>query len=479
MRLFNSVAELRAQAAKLARETSNALKTAGDTLNGAKSYISTHQPAIATKTQQAILTAARVVESAGERLSASAETARSNHRIAPSANRNGKPGTAHQVESYILDVCTAAATFTQRVGERTIAASPAIGAAAGGAINGAAGALSGAFDAVAISQRHLEELYSRIRTASPAVRREIEGQSALIGKAQRERRKKDLLDLLTAGGVSLSFVAAHPSQTPPYVEEAFRLAYPGLAAAGETFSDAVYRLPPEDLVGLVSGVKGKLFELELLDHLNSGNLPEGLHAELPQSATQPGFDIQIIDESGRTVDVLQAKATESAAYVQDALQRYPGIDVTTTAEVHAQLVAMGVTENITNSGISENALEAAVSAAAGPINHLDAGDLIPSSIGLAVIALSTFMDGSLTVEQRSAEFGDRAAKASVAGTAAAAALAATGAWWIALAAGVGSRSLASLGDNKRQRYEMLKRVALSLEARNAALAVATWEKGAT
>jgi hypothetical protein len=285
----------------------------------------------------------------------------------------------------------------------------------------------------------------------------------LIHQAQRGGRKKDLLDILTVGGVSLSFIAEHPSQTPPYVEEAFQLAYPGLTRTGETFSEAVDRLPPEDLVGLVSGVKGKLFELELVDHLNNGNLPEGLHAELPQSATQPGFDIQITDDAGRIFDVLQAKATESAAYVQEALQRYPGIDVTTTTEVHAQLMAMGLTENITNSGISEDALEAAVEAATGPTGYLDAGDLIPSSVGLAVIALSAFLDGSLTVEERSAEFGDRAAKASIAGTAAAVALVATGAWWIALAAGIGSRSMANHGGNKRLRYEMLQRVASSLE----------------
>ena len=32
-------------------------------------------------------------------------------------------------------------------------------------------------------------------------------------------------------------------------------------------------------------VKGKLFEVELLEHLNSGGLPDGFHAELAASAT--------------------------------------------------------------------------------------------------------------------------------------------------------------------------------------------------
>ncbi len=86
---------------------------------------------------------------------------------------------------------------------------------------------------------------------------------------------------------------------------------------------------------------------------------------------------------------------------------YPDIDVTTTTEVHAQLVAHGAADHVT-SGVSEVVLQQKVEVAvAAGHHHLDAGDLVPSSIGLAVIALLSFMDKSLSLEQKGAEFGDR------------------------------------------------------------------------
>ena len=144
---------------------------------------------------------------------------------------------------------------------------------------------------------------------------------------------------------------------------------------------------------------------------------------------------------------------------------YPDIDVTTTTEVHAQLVAHGAADHVT-SGVSEVVLQQKVEVAvAAGHHHLDAGDLVPSSIGLAVIALLSFMDKSLSLEQKGAEFGDRAAKAGVTGAAAKTVLIATNTWWLGLAVGVGSRWLGSYGGNKRQRYEALQRAVESLETR--------------
>ena len=148
------------------------------------------------------------------------------------------------------------------------------------------------------------------------------------------------------------------------------------------------------------------------------------------------------------------------------MERYPDIDITTTTEVHAQLVALGAADHVTSGGVSEAVLQQKVEAAvAAGHHHFDAGDLVPSSIGLAVIALSSFMDKSLSLEQKGAEFGDRAAKAGVTGAAAKTVLIATNTWWLGLAVGVGSRWLASYGGNKRQRYEALQRAVESLETR--------------
>ena len=51
-----------------------------------------------------------------------------------------------------------------------------------------------------------------------------------------------------------------------------------------------------ELVGFVSGVKGKLFELQYVDYLNDGHLPDGFRAELAGNPTNPGWDIAIIGQ---------------------------------------------------------------------------------------------------------------------------------------------------------------------------------------
>ena len=166
--------------------------------------------------------------------------------------------------------------------------------------------------------------------------------------------------------------------------------------------------------------------------------------------------IQITDAQGQISELLQAKATESASYVHDALTRYPSIDVTTTSEVHGQLVAMGLAQDVHNSGISEAVLQAKVEAATHGGAAFDASDLVPSSIGLAVIALSVFMNKDGTLREKGAAFGTRSAKAGVSSAAGKLVMVATQTWWLGLIAGVGSSWLASKGHGKREQYEALK-----------------------
>ena len=209
----------------------------------------------------------------------------------------------------------------------------------------------------------------------------------------------------------------------------------------------------------MSGVKGKLFELEFVDYLNDGNFPEGMTASLAQSATQGGWDIQILDQGGEVAELLQAKATESVAYVQQALERYPGIDVVTTEEVYAQLTALGLAERVQGSGISEAELEQMVNGAAGVASAgVDFSDVLPSALGLAVVGLSVFMDKSLTAGERAAVFGERSGRVTVSSLAGKGVMLVTQTWWLGLLGGVGSHWLSSKGRVKREQYEALAAV---------------------
>ena len=348
-------------------------------------------------------------------------------------------------------------------------AAPAVGGTAGGLVRGAASMASNTVDSLALPASRIEAMREQLRTLGHLEMARSEQRMQAIESAQKRRRKDELLDLLVVAGFTLSQVLREPASVPENVQQAFALAYPDLAQT-ETFSDAVARMSSDELVGLVSGVKGKLFELELVDHLNSGGLPDGYHAEIAGSATQPGWDIRVLDENGQVSELLQAKATESAQYVQEALQRYPDIDVTTTTEVHAQLTALGLAENVHGSGISQAALQAKVDAATAHSDAaFDASDLVPSSIGLAVIALSVFMKKDASLREKGEHFGQRSAKAGVSVGVGKAALVATQTWWIALLGGVATSWRAGRGQGKREQYEALKKALEVMQERQRGL----------
>jgi len=356
------------------------------------------------------------------------------------------------VAANAVTVVGKVAAVTGRVTERS---APAFGGAIGGVVRGAADVTSNFVDAAVLPASSIAAMRAELRTLGQV---ELERSERLLQRmeaAQKRGRKDQLLDLLVVGGITLAQALRSPDSVPADVERAFDLAYPGLTQS-ESFSDAVERMTSDELVGLVNGVKGKLFEMELVDHLNSGGLPEGFHASMAESATQAGWDIQITDAQGQVSELLQAKATESASYVKEALERYPDIDVTTTSEVHAQLLAMGLAQNVNNSGISEAMLQAKVESAAQGGAAFDASDLVPSSLGLAVIALSVFMNKDASLRDKGAAFGTRSAKVGAASAVGKMAMVATQTWWLGLVAGVGSSWLTSKGHDKREQYEALR-----------------------
>lgn len=456
------------EAGKLAgKATVATTKLTGKALHSASTYVADHKEEIAAGAKVVVRGTGTVVRVTGQAVHNGAKavatelhgmTAESDSRVARAAGR---------AAGYTADAVGLVGRATAQVGDLTDRSAPFIGSATGGLITGAVSTVSRVVDSVAVSQSDIDTLTERFRKQSLILKDQSGLRVAAIEAAIRGRRKKDLLDLLVVGGVTLGTILTHPTDIPPEVEQAFQMAYPGLVANGEGFADAVQRMNGEELMGLVNGVKGKLFEIELVDHLNSGYLPDGVHAELAESVTQPGFDVRILDEQGNVVEVLQAKATESAAYVKEALERYPDIDVMTTSEVHGRLVAMGAAEQISDSGISEAALQSKIEAAAsagGGSGGFDASDLLPTGVGLAIIALSVFTTKGASAELMGEEFGERTARAGLGTLAGKAALVASGAWWVSLAAGVGSTWLAAHGGNKRDRYEALRRAAEGVDA---------------
>jgi hypothetical protein len=117
---------------------------------------------------------------------------------------------------------------------------------------------------------------------------------------------------------------------------------------------------------------------------------------------------------------------------------------------------MGLAQNVHDSGINEAVLQAKVDAATHGGAAFDASDLVPSSIGLAVIALSVFMNKEGSLREKGAAFGSRSAKAGVSSAVGKLAMVVTQTWWLGLVAGVGSSWLANRGHGKREQYEALR-----------------------
>ena len=113
----------------------------------------------------------------------------------------------------------------------------------------------------------------------------------------------------------------------PLLLEAFSLAMPGVDPK------SLSGMSEKALDGFVGVVKGKYFEVLVVDRLNAGEAVGGLKlaagqlARLAESPTQPAWDIEIVARNGKVVEQLQLKATKLYGPVFNALYRHPDIRV--------------------------------------------------------------------------------------------------------------------------------------------------------
>ena len=203
---------------------------------------------------------------------------------------------------------------------------------------------------------------------------------------------QDWVDACVIGGVSLMDAMAGnvtDADINPEVVEAFHAQYPGVASS---FVDKVRELheDPDALRGLISGIKGKLFEEKYVDALNDGVLPDGATAQLAESATQPGWDIQIVNSNGEVIDALQLKATESAGYIREAIDRYPDFEVVVPTEVYADLSSNAdLVGHLVDSGIHSEELMAPIGSIEDAV-QVAAPDLIPEMAFVFIAASAAF-----------------------------------------------------------------------------------------
>lgn len=266
--------------------------------------------------------------------------------------------------------------------------------------------------------------------------------------------KKDML--LDSLGISASVIHGyyHIDYIPEEVEEAYKAAYP-IKSQTDNLRDIIEDADDTELAGLISGIKGKLFEMRYVDFLNDGHLPDGYEAVLAESATNPGWDIAILDNNGITVNELQMKATDSVDYIKTALERYPDIDIVTTEEVYNSVVMHEFADQVINSGISNEELTSVVT------ETLES-DSVDMDWGLPVIPMlligySVYKKEGLSSFEKGTEFGDRYIQSYISYIAGGAVAVISNTWWLGLIASMGTKVFSKYGRVKFNKAKSLDR----------------------
>lgn len=123
-------------------------------------------------------------------------------------------------------------------------------------------------------------------------------------------------------------------------------------ASNEEIIDYFSAIEPESAAGHASHIKGILFEQAYVDVLAT----QGIEAQIFEATNHPITDLAILQD-GEVINELQLKATDSAGYVNAAIEDYPDVDFVVTSEVVLQLDS----ELVIDSGIENAVLDQAVS----------------------------------------------------------------------------------------------------------------------
>lgn len=151
------------------------------------------------------------------------------------------------------------------------------------------------------------------------------------------RKRQTLLDVAMEAGAAQAQVWRDFDDLDPLLQQAVRQTNPGLGESRWLSMDE------DERMGAINAAKGTYFEYLVVDRLNAGEqvggiiLAPGQQAVIAEAMNQPGWDVQIVSDDGSVVQYLQMKATDSGAYIREALDRYPDFQIVSTSEAAAQL----------------------------------------------------------------------------------------------------------------------------------------------
>tara|TARA_B000000475_G_C15986059_1_gene443039 strand:- start:312 stop:1397 length:1086 start_codon:yes stop_codon:yes gene_type:complete len=218
------------------------------------------------------------------------------------------------------------------------------------------------------------------------------------------QRSKVLTDYPYIDSAVISGLTIHEmyvSGVPKNIQLAYEGAYPAKADQMSFLDSWTSFETQEQIQGFLSGVKGKLFEIQYLDHLNN-SLESGYTAFLADSVIQKGWDIKIEGPDKELVNLIQLKATDSINHVQNALKAYPNIDVVTLSDLKHQLLLADLGANVSASPISKSDLnDEIIEVSSESFNFLS------FALGVGFIVFSSYKRKDLNDFQQDRLIGER------------------------------------------------------------------------
>ena len=215
------------------------------------------------------------------------------------------------------------------------------------------------------------------------------------------------------------------------IENAHKIAFPNHDIS---FSEHVSSFDTiEQKMGVISGVKGKLFEIKVKDHLDNEFASQGLEVELAENVNQKGWDLVVKDQSNEPINYFQVKCSDNIDYITTSIEKYPEFIHIVPEDVYKSSNTLIDNQNIQAVPYTLEDLDNSVENAHNFVGSI--GELfVPPVVTLGLIIISEFT-------QKPDK--DRAAKRiSISGSAATIGSVAsimTNTWWIGALMGLGVR----------------------------------------
>lgn len=155
-------------------------------------------------------------------------------------------------------------------------------------------------------------------------------------------------------------------------------------ASYEEIHNYLSNLDDDQIIGLISNVKGILHEMEFVEIENSDG--DSIYASIFPYTNHKDTDIELIDKSNGETWEIQLKCTDSTSYVQDWIDGHPDGEILVSQEIAEKM-------DLPSSGISNSDITVKVEKFVDEIIENDEIDFFPDHIpvlSIATTAKATF-----------------------------------------------------------------------------------------